>query len=533
MDGSLGRITIMHVAWAAFLVSLLIACQAAPAIPPTEILPPSETAVSTVTAAQASASTPFPTATVSPDVLKEQASPICENSFSALFERGSLTAPFAVMKKTTYTDTPDWQLSHPLPHLGSLSAADVRTVFCISETRIQTGTYSDGSPAYQLFWDVRAVSFPDGKVIGRNSFTGSPAPKTEAPSSAEGLFPYAAFATWVFDQVEHPDFMQFSNAITTIAVSPNGKVAAFGTSIANQIVDKEFQARITLFDPSSLQRSSILDVLDGHQGMVTSLAFLPDGAVLASSGVDFFVKFWDVGTGRLLGQVTLADTPNSLAFSPDGTQLAVASNVEMVLIDTVSRQVSSSIPGAGGASLAFSPDGERIYVYSVGSVKIIDPAAKLIILRFPDPFALVPTMSVSADGSVVGVTYESPETVDGFALSPVAAYIVTYTIDRSADTASGAENVRLAIWEANTGKYRSEVQFSGDLIRTIEFSADGKFLAVGIGNEVWLLEATDWQVNEKFIGHTGNIVDLTFLPDGRKLLSAGSDGTIRSWPLEE
>jgi WD40 repeat protein len=267
--------------------------------------------------------------------------------------------------------------------------------------------------------------------------------------------------------------------------------------------------------------------------MVTSLAFSPDGAVLASSGVDFFVKFWDVGTGRLLGQVSLADTPNSLAFSPDGTQLAVSSNVEMVLIDTVSRQVSASIPGAGGASLAFSPDGDRVYVYSVGSVKIIDPTAKLITLRFPDPFALVPTMSVSADGSVVGVTYESPETVDGFALSPVATYIVTYTIDRSADTASGAENVRLAIWEANTGKYRSEVKFSGDVIRTIEFSADGKFLAVGNGNEVWLWETIDWQVKEKFTGHIGDIVDLTFLPDGRKLLSAGSDGTVRLWSLAE
>jgi WD40 repeat protein len=528
MHGSPGRITIIRVAWTALLVSLLIACQTAPAIPPTQTLPPTETPVSTVTASRASVSTPFLTATVSPDVLKDQASPICENSFSALFERDSLTAPFAVLKKTTYTDTPGWELSHQLPHLGSLSAADVQTVFCISETRTRTGTSNDGSPAYQLFWDVRAVSFPDGKVIGRNSFTGSPPPKTKV-SSEEGSFPYAAFAAWVFDQVEHPDFMQFSNAITTMVVSPDGRVAAFGSSIANQIVDKDYQARITLFDPSSLQRSSIRDVLDGHQGMVTSLAFSPDGAVLASSGVDFFVKFWDVGAGRLLGQVSLADTPNSLAFSPEGTQLAVSSNVEMILIDPVSGHVTASIPGAGGASLAFSPDGERIYVYSVGSIKIIDPVAKLITLRFPDPFALVPTMSVSADGSVVGVTYESPETVDGFAFSPAAAYIVTYTIDRSADT----ENVRLAIWEAATGKYRSEVKFSGALIRTMKFSPDGKFLAIGNGDEIWIWDTTHWQVKEILAGHIGDIVDLAFLPMGRKLLSAGSDGTIRSWSLAE
>src|SRR5919109_2808145 len=236
MHGSL----IIHLAWTALLVFLLIGCQAAPAIRPTEILPPSETPPPTLTATQASTSTSVPTATISPDVLKEQASPICEASFSALFERGPLAAPFAVMKKTTYADTPDWQLSHQLPHLGSLSAGDVRTVFCISESRTQTATYTDGSPAYQLFWDVRAVSFPDRKVIGRKSFTGSPPPKTKAFASgdSEGLFPYAAFADWVFDQVDHPDFLQFDNAITTVAVSPNGRVAAFGTSIANQIVDR-------------------------------------------------------------------------------------------------------------------------------------------------------------------------------------------------------------------------------------------------------------------------------------------------------
>jgi WD40 repeat protein len=333
----------------------------------------------------------------------------------------------------------------------------------------------------------------------------------------------------VFDRVDHPEFIYFNDAITTIAVSPNGKTAAFGTAVANQIVDQDYQARIFLFNPLELQIST---AFAGHQGMVTSLAFSPDGKILASSGFDLFVKFWDVATGRLMGQVSTTDTPNSLMFSPDGTKLAVASNLVVVLIDTLSMRVEPSVQEAGGDSLAFSLDGNQIYVNSSGSIKIIDANAGIVTLTFPDPFALVPTTSISADGSIVSVTYESPEVVEGFTLSPHGTEMITYTIDRSPNNNAGAENVRLATWDATTGKYLSEIKFSGELIRTIKFSPDGTLLAIGNRDEVWVWDTSNWKVKEKFVGHIGDIADLAFTPDGTKILSAGSDGTIRLWALE-
>src|SRR5918996_3828733 len=152
----------MRVVFVVFLAFILIACQPAPTIAP--VVVPTETSLpaATVTSSPTATQTIIPT--VSPAELKRRAAPICEYAFSTLVEKGLLSPPFAVMKKETYADAPSWELSQQLPHLGSFSAADVQTLFCISETRSQTGTYTDGSAAYQLFWEVRVVSWPGGKV---------------------------------------------------------------------------------------------------------------------------------------------------------------------------------------------------------------------------------------------------------------------------------------------------------------------------------------------------------------------------------
>ena len=532
----------MRIAFAIFLAFILTACQ--PASVPTPAASPTtpgkiQLPTATITLIPTAPQTAIPTQTVSPAILIRRASPICENAFSALVEIRPLLPPFAVLKKETYTDGSSWELSHQLPHLGSVSVTEVQTLFCISETRTQTGTYTDGSAAYQLFWEVRAVSWPGGTVIGKNSFTGSPpsATKVFSSGSAEGAFPYEEFAAWIFNKVDHPEFLYFNDAITSLAISPDGRLAAFGTAITDQVVDKEYQAKIFLVNPSDLQTdfgtSAFRDVLEGHQGMVTSLAFSPDGRILASSGYDLFLKFWDVKTGALLGQISLTDTPNFLAFSPDGSQLAVASNLGLSLLNPVTMQIEQSLPEAGVTSLTFSPEEPYLYVHGSKTIKIIDTNANRVTLEFPNPVTLIPTISAAQDGSVIGVTYETPEAVDGFVLSKNGTQIITYTVSQIAAEASGEENIRLATWEANTGKYLNEIRFNGDSIQTMKLSSDGTLLAMANGNTIWVWNTENWQVVKSFSGHIDLVEDIVFSPDGVNILSASRDGTIRVWSLEE
>ena len=75
----------------------------------------------------------------------------------------------------------------------------------------------------------------------------------------------------------------------------------------------------------SLKTGRLLDILAGHQGPVTSLAFSPESAALASGSWDKTVRLWDVYDGR--GQTEVlphAHDVLAVAFRPDGKQIAVS-----------------------------------------------------------------------------------------------------------------------------------------------------------------------------------------------------------------
>lgn len=85
--------------------------------------------------------------------------------------------------------------------------------------------------------------------------------------------------------------------------------------------------------------SSCLHTLEGHGSEVYSIAWSPDGSRLASASNDKTVKIWDPATGHCAstleehsGWGTLVALGNSIAWSPDGSRLASASHDKTVRI---------------------------------------------------------------------------------------------------------------------------------------------------------------------------------------------------------
>jgi WD40 repeat protein len=96
-----------------------------------------------------------------------------------------------------------------------------------------------------------------------------------------------------------------------------------------------------------------------------ALACSPDGSLLASaSAVERSVRLWDLAAGRLVRLIaSYAPSRNSVAFAPDGRLLATADNdgtVKLWRIATGRRLACLDGRADRLGGVAFAPDGRTI-----------------------------------------------------------------------------------------------------------------------------------------------------------------------------
>ena len=276
-------------------------------------------------------------------------------------------------------------------------------------------------------------------------------------------------------------------------------------------------------------------------GLVSSVAFSPDGHTLASSNASGTIRRWNVAdpayasplrqplTADVAAQITYggADVA-SLAFSPDGHTLASSDDSggdtgDIQLWDLADRAnprrgqaqppaINASDHLAYSDSLAFSPDGHTLASGdgngTVGLWDVTDPA---------HPRRIGPILTGGT-----GATYAVAFSSDGHTL------------------ASGDGNGTVRLWDVtDPARPRSldSILTGSDGVASLAFSPNGHTLADGsLDGTLWLWDVTDpadpSPTGQCLTGGDG-VASLAFSPNGHTLASGSLDGTVRLWSLPQ
>ncbi len=273
------------------------------------------------------------------------------------------------------------------------------------------------------------------------------------------------------------------------------------------------------------------------------IAFSPDGTTLATTDKNYTVRLWDVQTGQpkntLIGQTNYYKVievnedgvrqvrsyaykrVQSIAFSPAGNTLAVSSSGEIRLWDVATGTHQTTLTGNGSFSrLVFSPDGRTLavssYDYSRGESDIY----------------LWNINTTDTRKSVIQhiITGHNGE-VNSIAFSPDARTL-----------ASGYEDL-IRLWDTTNGQFQVLNSFHLSRVQSVAFSPNGKTLAsLGLTStsdskgEIFLWDAVTGEYQVILKGHDKrpdnripNQSGLAFSPNGERLATGSSDGTVRLW----
>jgi WD40 repeat protein len=372
----------------------------------------------------------------------------------------------------------------------------------------------------------------------------------------------------------------YKGIVSCESISPDGKTLATGTVFMDLPVlgsppmfDMDLRVRrslplantvgdVILWEIPTGQK---LALLGGHEGMVTSVAFAPDGKTLASTSMAstrmsskvyagrFYsrpgqLKLWDLVAGKERASQTHPRGLHLLAFSPDGKTLACGAGPfgEINLWEAKSAQPLSVLTGhtAAVTALGFLTDSKTLASLAEDhTLRLWNAAAPEPLLRH-DPGAFTgntvflpdgKTLMTGGPGSpVMRWDVNTGQTLDFLGFSsrgPVALALDGKTLATASHLWGPFAAVTL--WDpASLGKRRTLPSALPSFTRhqhALALSPHGDLLATAGWTDT--IRLWDTSTGKAFTtdGPSPDVHAVAFSPDGTVLATGSKDGTIKLW----
>lgn len=270
-----------------------------------------------------------------------------------------------------------------------------------------------------------------------------------------------------------------------------------------------------------------LRTLTGHELWVETVAWSPDGKLVASGAGDTTVRVWNPDTGE---QVQLLHDFNGgiaqVAWSPDSKYLALVANMprnQVQIWDAATwSRVHAWTSQREVSSVAWSPDGRSLAVGTGGQT-----------LGNPSGESSLDVYDVSSGQAQESLMF--PTVIAGVAWAPNGQYIAFGT---SMEQYTPDPRGRVVLWEPAKGGGPSTGQNTRiwdnprDDVLGLAWAPNSQTLATaGQGNTVLTWDIARTRITGSFGGFQDGVTDITWTPDGLRLAAGSRDRTARVWDV--
>lgn len=356
------------------------------------------------------------------------------------------------------------------------------------------------------------------------------------------------------DSASHPSGPSETISIPAISASISS-ASSPGLGLLSAPAKK---ASRTAQHPTVYPQANTLYICLGHASRVTSVAWSPNGAYLASASFDKTVHIWNGANGSsVLTYHEHRARVNALAWSPNNKYIASASDDRTVhLWDALTGRHLFTYSRHKGpvCAVAWSPDGNYIasagedlsvhvwhahlhqsaFIYSDHNDKVMaiawSPNNHLLASAGKDQTMKIREVEVNPPKRSIWrqlfSTAQGPKTLGGFGSQ---LHSLAWSPD-SKRIAVACGDSRIRIRDVYTGALFCIAVGSTTIKNSVDWSPNGKSLAIGGNDKVVRI----WDVALKkeifvYYGHNGYVLSVAWSPDGTRIASAGIDHSIQVW----